>query len=180
MEPTLGFRVKVIERNGRSLGSKFPLNTLWAGAKCGRVECITCEQGGEEELPPCTKSNLVYENICTRCNPGATGKREQENLRVDIPTVYIGETSRSIFERSKEHWEGAEKGSEKNHMIKHQKLEHNGEPDPHFHMKVKGFFKTALARQVAEAVQIRRRGGEGSILNLRGSFQDVTSPGSKW
>ena len=101
-------------------------------------------------------------------------------MRVDIPTVYIGETCRSIFERSKEHWEGAVKCSEKNHMGQHQKLEHNGEPHPHFHMKVTGFFKTALARQVAEAVHIRRRGGEGSILNLRGSFQDVTSPGSKW
>ena len=98
MEATLGFRVKVVERNGRSLGSKFPLNTLWAGAKCGRTDCTTCEQGGEEELPPCTKSNLVYENICASCNPGATGKVEQEEIRVDIPTVYIGETSRSIFE----------------------------------------------------------------------------------
>ena len=65
-----------------------------------------------------------------QCNPGASGSREQEDLRGDIPTVYIGETSRSIFERSKEHWEGAVKGSEKNHMVKHQKLEHNGEPDP--------------------------------------------------
>ena len=37
-------------------------------------------------------------------------------------------------------------------------------------MKVRGFFKTALARQVAEAVYIRRRGGEGAILNSKGEF----------
>ena len=170
LEATLGFKVKVVERNGRSLGSKFPLNTLWAGAKCGRTDCTTCEQGGEEELPPCTRSNLVYENICTSCNPGATGKIEQEEIRVDIPTVYIGETSRSIFERSKEHWEGARKGCIKNHMVKHQQLEHNGEPNPNFQMKVRGFFRTALSRQVAEAVYIRRRGGEGAILNSKGEF----------
>ena len=36
MEQTLGFRVKVVERTGRSLGSKFPLNNLWAGSKCSR------------------------------------------------------------------------------------------------------------------------------------------------
>ena len=170
MEATLGFRVKVVERNGRSLGSKFPLNTLWAGEKCGRTDCITCEQGGEEQLPACTKSNLVYENICASCNPGASGKLDQAEIRVDIPTVYVGETSRSIYERSREHWEGVKKGSNKNHMVKHQLLEHAGEPDPNFHMKVRGFFKTALARQIAEAVYIRRRGGEGAILNSKAEF----------
>ena len=73
MEHTLGFKVKVAERTGQALGSKFPLNTLWDGAKCGREDCTTCEQG-LEELPTCTKMNLLYENICTRCNPGAKGK----------------------------------------------------------------------------------------------------------
>ena len=29
MEQTLGFRVKVVERTGRSLGSRFPLSSLW-------------------------------------------------------------------------------------------------------------------------------------------------------
>ena len=37
-------------------------------------------------------------------------------------------------------------------------------------MKVKGYHKTALTRQVAEAVMIRRRGGEGAILNSCGEF----------
>ena len=176
MEHTLGFRVKIVERTGRSLGSKFPLNNLWAGAKCGREDCITCEQGGEEELPPCTKPNLVYENICVGCNPGAKGRMEQEELKTSIPTVYIGETSRSIFERSKEHWEGARKMCGKNHMVKHQLMEHEGEQEPNFHMKVRGFYKTALARQVAEAVLIRRRGGEGAILNSRGEFSRCHIP----
>ena len=68
MEHTLGFRVKVVERTGRSLGSKFPLNNLWVGAKCGR----------EEGPPPCTKNNLVYENICTGCNKGATASSREQ------------------------------------------------------------------------------------------------------
>ena len=100
--------------------------------------------------------NLVYENICTDCNPGASKKGEQEDIRTDIPTTYIGETSRSIYERSKEHWEGARKGCLKNHMVKHQLLEHGGEQKPNFFMRIRGHYKTALARQVAEAVMIRR------------------------
>ena len=168
MEQTLGFRVKVVERTGRSLGSKFPLSNLWNGSKCGRGDCTTCEQGGEEELPDCTKQNLVYENVCVPCNSGARGRGEQEPFKTDIPTVYVGETSRSIYERSREHWEGARKGNNKNHMARHQVLEHGGEPAPDFQMKIKGYYKTALARQVAEAVFIRRRGGEGAILNSQG------------
>ena len=55
-------------------------------------------------------------------------------------------------------------------------MEHNGEPDPNFHMKIRGFYKTALARQVAEAVYIWRRGGEGAILNSRGEFSRCYIP----
>ena len=96
MEPTLGFKIKVVERCGQSLGSKFPISNLWGGAKCGRQGCTTCEQD-VEELPDCTKKNLVYENICVSCNPGAVKKGELEEGRVDVPTIYVGETSRSIF-----------------------------------------------------------------------------------
>ena len=125
MEQTLGFRVKVLERTGRSLGSRFPLSSLWEGTECGREDCVTCKQEGEE-LPQCTRTNLVYENICVGCNPGATRKGELELVRTDVPTAYIGETSRSLYERSKEHHEGARKGVAKNHMVKHQLMEHGG------------------------------------------------------
>ena len=54
-----------------------------------------------------------------------------------------------------------------NHMVKHTLLEHNGE-QPEFKLKVIRFFRTPLARQVAEAVRIRRRGGGGE------NSQDVT------
>ena len=153
----MGFKIKVVERCGQSLGSKFPISNLWGGAKCGRQGCTTCEQD-VEELPDCTKKNLVYENICVSCNPGAAKKGELEEGRVDIPTIYVGETSRSIFERSKEHWEGARKGAENNHMVKHLKMVHEEEQEPKFVMKVIKHYKTALARQIAEAVRIRRRG----------------------
>ena len=45
MEETHGFRVKVVERVGQQLGSKFLLSTLWDGTKCGRSDCVICEQG---------------------------------------------------------------------------------------------------------------------------------------
>ena len=101
----------------------------------------------------------MYENICIECNPGATEKGELMEVRDDTPTLYVGETSRSIYERGREHYDGAKTGSKKNHMVKHQALVHGGEPAPHFVLKVISYHQTALARQVAEAVRIRRRGG---------------------
>ena len=75
----------------------------------------------------------------------------------DKATLYVGETGRSIFERSKEHWAGARKKDPANHMVKHQCLEH-GSREPEFVMKMVKQFRTPLNRQVAEAVRIRRRG----------------------
>ena len=104
---------------------------------------------------------MVYENICGDCNPGATGKEELEGIRSHIPTVCIGETSRFLYERAKEHYDGARKGEAKNHMVKHQQMEHGGKREPNFNMKAGGYLRTALARQVAEAVMIRRSVASG-------------------
>ena len=101
LAPLIGFGVKIVERAGRSLRSCFPLTSLWDGAQCGRSECITCNQGGEK-LPPCTRRSLVYENVCKDCNQGAGGK-EEIVPNMEIPSIYVGETSRTIQERGMEH-----------------------------------------------------------------------------
>ena len=174
LENVIGFKVKVVERAGASLKSLFPTNNLWEGQKCGRADCTTCEQGAEM-LPNCTKSSLLYENICGICNPKAGEDKELVEVNQDIPTLYVGETSRSIYERSKEHW-GAWRGkSDKSHIWKHQVDVHGGAP-PKFYMRVVRFYKTALSRQIGEAVRIRRRGGGGSILNSKAEFDRCKIP----
>ena len=169
--PILGFSIKIVERTGASLGSKFPQASLWDDQECGRSSCITCHQGGEKKVP-CTRKSLVYENICVTCNPGARGKDEVKNNDPDTPSIYVGETSRTIQERLSEHWaafRGGPKAKEGSHIFKHQQLHHGGNP-PNFILKAVEFHKTALARQTGEAVRIQRRGGEGAVLNSRGEF----------
>ena len=95
----LGFAIKVVERTGSNLKSKFPQSSLWEGSTCGREKCITCGQGAET-IVPCTRKSLVYENICGTCNKGAKGKEEVVGSNPDIPSIYVGETSRTIFERA--------------------------------------------------------------------------------
>ena len=99
LEPILGYRLRVVERTGRNLLTSFPQTRTWSGMKCGRQECITCNQGGEE-LPNCTQSSIVYESVCTLCNPGVVKKGELEKVKDGHPSLYVGESSRSIQERA--------------------------------------------------------------------------------
>ena len=124
---------------------------------------MTCNQGAER-LPNCRKSSLIYENVCLRCNPGAASKGELKEVRDDISTLYVGETSRSVFERSREHWDAWRNRKEESHIRRHQETEHGGEESPRFMMRVVRYAKTALPRQIGEAVRIGRRGGT-KIIN---------------
>ena len=119
LEGIIGFRIKVVERTGRTLHSYFPLTRLWDGLECGRQDCITCKQG-LEDIQTCNRSSLVYENICSVCNPQVLSKEGLKDYSPgDIPSIYIGETSRSLQERTKNHHEDYKRRLETSHILKH-------------------------------------------------------------
>jgi hypothetical protein len=107
----LGFRVRVTEKGGTSLGSLLSNKHLWRGEPCGRASCKPCEQPGEKK-EPCKARNVVYESECTWCNePGSRKLADKMDLkeRTEQANLYVGETARSISERAGEHWEGRRK-----------------------------------------------------------------------
>ena len=176
LEPTLGFNIKTVERTGATLRSNFPLYELWENKQCGRNDCIPCQQGADF-VQPCTKTSVVYENTCLTCNPGADGKRELKELNnKEAPTSYVGETSRSVKERTQEHWGAYRSRNKDSHMLKHQELQHGGAAPPKFVMRIVSGARSALERQTKEAVRIRRRGGEGAILNSKAEFNRCYIP----
>ena len=69
---------------------------------------------------------------------------------------YIGESSRSLYERAKEHWNDYKDLSFQSHMLKHYFLEHEDirMEDLEFGIKVTGTYRSAMERQVEEAVKI--------------------------
>ena len=173
LSPSLGFNIKVVERNGSTLRSRFPVTNLWEGSQCGRSDCTTCNQGAEK-LPQCTKTSVLYENICHKCNEGAGSSKELTDVKEG--SIYIGESSRSIYERSKEHWSDWRSKLERSHILKHQREAHGGEEEPKFMMRSVRYFRSALSRQVGEAVRIMRRGGAGAILNSKSEFDRCKIP----
>ena len=111
-----------------------------------------CDQPWEKK-EPCMQRNIVYESECSTCNPPGT-RKELDKLGLaekrDTPSLYVGETARSVAERASEHWRDAESGKEESHMVEHQETSHRGEGRPQFTFKgVKGC-KTSLERQVRE------------------------------
>ena len=166
LENLLGFRLKIVERTGMSLRNLLPNTNPWGGAHCSRDDCRPCNQPGEE-VADCTRRSLVYESICLDCNPDGTKKGEVKDARRDIPSVYVGETARSLYERGREHWEDWKKKSTDSHILKHWTIHHQGLGEPNFILKVVGFHRTALSRQVGEAVRIV---GRGVVLNSKGEF----------
>ena len=83
--------------------------------------------------------------------------------------VYIGETSRNLYTRSKEHIEKykSKKRSHDSLIKKHQVEKHQDRP-ANFNAKVTGVFRDCLSRQVSEGVEIRR--SDQSILNSKSEW----------
>ena len=164
----LGFKVRVTERGGTTLGSLLSNKNLWAGTECGRVECQTCKQDGEKK-EPCSTRNVVYESECGVCNPaGSRRLADKDGLaeKRDIPSLYVGETARSVMERAAEHWADGLAGKDESHMADHQAMAHASE-QPNFNFTVVKHCTSSLERQVREAVRIQMR---GLVLNRKGTF----------
>ena len=49
--------------------------------------------------------------VCTECNLEALKKGELKELNMEVPSVYVGETARSVQERALEHWASFKKRS---------------------------------------------------------------------
>ena len=169
LTPMLGFKMRVTEKGGTPLGSLLSNKNLWSGSECGRTTCRTCAQP-DESKEPCTLRNIVYESECTVCNPpGFRREADKSGLaeKRDHPSLYVGESARSISERSAEHWRDAESGKEESHMLEHQAESHQGVVPPQFSFRVVKGCKSSLERQVREAVRIQMR---GTVLNKKGLY----------
>ena len=88
---------------------------------------------------------------------------------------YFGETSRSAYERGREHLSDLKEMSVDSHMAKHAVVEHQGDTAIRFGMKVLKVHMTAFRRQIHEAVKIQRS-QKNSILNSKGEYNCCSLP----
>ena len=121
----------------RVLQRSNPLET----SGCDSTDCLPC-QYGRGEGGSCRGCGVNYELECQLCPVGERSK-------------YVGETSRNLYTRSKEHLARYQAGASTSFMHKHQATAHQGE-DEDYRAKVTASTRDCLTRQVKEAVLIRR------------------------
>ena len=101
---------------------------------CGRNDCFICNQG----LPlNCRERGCVYELTCIECNKH-----------------YRGQTSRAVYDRTKEHIKDWSDQSENSPLHRHSDIHHNGEK---FEISIRLLarcFGKASRRLIAESVYI--------------------------
>ena len=83
-----GEGVKMVERAGMSIKNLIWTADPWGGVPCRSLDCGVC-QNEDQEKQICGIRNVIYSNSCVTCKKSG---RE---------AVYVGETSRSLKERSR-------------------------------------------------------------------------------
>ena len=144
-----GYNVKLVESSGIPLARQIQKN--FSPAKCHWEECAACEGNDEKMGSRCRLSNVVYEGVCLDCLDDCDrGKRSERDIG-----RYIGESGRTLAERSGEHARGARAMDADNFIVKHWVLQHPVlDRKPKIKFKVLKTYKDPLSRMIAESVLI--------------------------
>ena len=102
------------------------------------------------------KTNIQYQLECKMCPD-------------EDKCVYIGESSRNLYTRAKEHMDKyrSRKRRRDSFIKKHQEEKHQDRP-ANFAAKTTGVFRDCLSRQISEAVHILR--SEKPVLNTKSEW----------
>ena len=186
LEMLTGFRLKVVERAGTSLADKLHKSNPWSGTDCGRENCLLCEtkaKTGKNTSQSCTRRSITYMTWCQTCFEmevekleGTEVEKEEQKNAIKYH-LYLGETSRSAFERGFEHKDGIRKLNKANHFLKHLVDKHREEDweKVDMQMKVVKYHRSAFERQIYEAVLIQEY-RHHHILNSKSEYNRAALP----
>ena len=160
-----GYNVKMVEQSGVQLSRIFP-GMPSSTKKCHWTDCPVCSESNVKGASGCRISNIVYEGECIDC---------LEDVENGIKTAsdvgkYIGESGRTLAERSLEHVRGAKSFDKDNFIIKHWVLHHSDSTErPRIRFKVRKAFKDPMSRLIAESVLIDKE----SNLNSKSEWRST-------
>ena len=135
----------------------------------------------------CTKRSITYETWCRTCE-----RREEEIIEEKYEKEeerntekrkikrykYIGESSRSGYERGLEHIRDWKELKKESHMVKHYFSVHEGEnpEEMEFHMRIIKTHRSAFNRQISESVEIQNQKKDHVILNSKSEYNRCALP----
>ena len=117
------------------------------------------DREAKKALPSCTSEGMNYSLECMSCR-----KR-------DILRIYLGETSRSSYQRGREHSKEIQKRTASHPFVIHCQEEHGGEIQPVL-MRTLSSHLTPMDRQITESLNIILETRKpGNCLNLKSEWR---------
>ena len=157
---------------------------------CGRPNCLLCltkTLTGKDKKKDCTKRNILYELKCLTCEEKIRteieGSEDDEEIKKEklknmkVPR-YVGESSRSAYERGFEHLDKLTTMNSKSQMLRHLVDMHEGQEfeEVKWGMFILKYLRTAFERQIEEAVHIQQGAETGNILNSKSEYNQSSIP----
>ena len=185
-----GYMLKLVEKAGDKLEDLLTKSNPWQGMDCGRPGCLLCKtklKTGSNLSQDCHTRNLVYESWCMTCLKreeeeieqrfeGDAGKIKERKGKIK-KHLYVGETARSIYERTLEHQGDVDQLKTSSHMLRHLLEMHPGEErsNVEFGIKVLRYTRSSFERQILESVMIQGK-RDHHIMNSRAEFNRCAIP----
>ena len=118
LEELTGYSLKVVERAGSKLVDLLTSSNPWKGKECAREHCLLCKTrdiaGKNRTQDWCQECLDTAENdLRSKC----TNEFEKEKGKIKV-YKYIGESSRSTYERAYEHMYGLRSLSQGSYMLR--------------------------------------------------------------
>ena len=181
-----GTSVKVVEKPGVMVMTDVRSNKKFTRISCGRDKC-PLRSAGKDCFDKCYQEGIIYVSKCNLCSEQGTS------------SVYIGETSRTLYTRSKQHYNDFKreinnqgnlqsevqgdlpKSWIRDHMREKHHEETEDNPEKLVSFEVISNHPDPFSRQTVEAVQIQealnkqtltlgRKTQEISSLNRKGEY----------
>ena len=152
IEPRLSklskYSVKMVEKGGKPLSKLFSKD--FGDGKCSRLDCEPCKNVKKKGPTLCSVKNVVYESTCDACEVKFKSSKDGHH-----DGRYVGQTSRTLYERASEHVEALKNSDLDSFMFKHWALMHSDmDKAPSFTFNVVKCHKDPLSRLVHESVRI--------------------------
>ena len=161
-----GYQLKFVEKSGKNLSNLFSREP--PQMKCDRGDCAVCVNSDPRKPSRCQLKSIVYSGVCKECD-----LKHKSNKLSRHEGLYIGETSRTLGERAKEHRAGLRRLDPSNFMVKHwSNKHHESDSPPEFVFSVVQQHKDTMSRLIHEAIGYRnvllstRKPNGGDIKSL--------------
>ena len=162
------FSVKIVEKPGSTLSNI--LITSHSIHNCKRNNCNHCssKETKRDFKKNCMRSNILYKVTCKRCKEEMEeGWSEDEKKREEkkddddkTETLYIGESSKSMYRRSLQHTNKVKSLQSDSFILRHMIHKHPSvlleDMIGSFKFSVLEYHQKALERMVAESTEIKR------------------------